>query len=106
MQDHPGEIYKYSLVSDFLLLREGFLPPLIGEVISDQEETDKYRMILQCAVIARLGNILTRDNHHFVAQAVRLNRNFTAERYLACVEKSVCMFHVCLVMADTALGCC
>lgn len=64
---------------------KGFCPVLIGKVVSDSStERDRYRLILQLAVNARLGSLLAGSS--FVALAIYINKDYEAERYLACAE--------------------
>ena len=93
-------------MSDFFLLRKKFCPLLIGEVVSEKDESDKIRMLLQCATIARLGTALTNPDYQFVVQAVYLNSDLSAERYLACADPSVRASHVRLILAETTVGSC
>jgi len=81
-------------MSNFSLLRKNFCPLLIGKVVSEKDESDKIRMLLQCATIARLGTALTNPDYQFVVQAVYLNSDFSAERYLAYADPSVRALHV------------
>jgi hypothetical protein len=64
--------------------RRGFCPILLGEVVSNPRETDRWRMLLQLAICARVNGLVARANHPpLVVQAVYLSKRYHAERYLA-----------------------
>lgn len=84
---------KYSPNPDFMLLpsrkvsaneRWGFCPILLGEVVSCVNESDRWRMLLQLAVCARVNGLVTKANDSpLVIQAVYFSKQYHAERYLA-----------------------
>ena len=56
---------------------------IIGEVVSLKDETDRYRMLLQAIVAARVGRYLMTDSKQpFIVMALYLKGNLTVERYL------------------------
>jgi len=58
-----------------------FCPILLGEVISNKNESDRWRMLLQLAICARVNGVVTQSP--LVVQAVYLTKDFVVERYLA-----------------------
>lgn len=83
---------RYSPAPDFLLApvgrdssqsREGFWPVLLGEVISDKNESDRWRMLLQLAGCARINGVVTPESQYFVVQGIYVNGKCEVERYLA-----------------------
>jgi hypothetical protein len=78
-----------------MLLRSGFCPVLIAEVVSDKRGIDKHRMLLQAAVIARLGTVLRNDEDPFVVQAIYLTEELCVERYLAYAGSKVAVYFLC-----------
>jgi len=79
---------------------------MLGEIVSDiQNESDRWRMLLQLAVCARMNALLVKTNHPpLVVQAIYLSKEYKAERYLAYAETKVgcagCVRappHLCLV---------
>jgi hypothetical protein len=76
--------YSYTPRSDFHLSVDG-LPYLIVEVQSEQNGSDRYRMLLQAACLARLGNGLNpnKDNAFpFIVTALYIESSGRMERYL------------------------
>jgi hypothetical protein len=59
----------------------GFCPILLGEVVSCKDESDRWRMLLQLAICARVNGLVT--SSPLVVQAVYLSKEYQAERYLA-----------------------
>lgn len=89
------EYRKYSPSPDFMLVPScnvskdkgegvGFCPILLGEVISNRKESDRWRMLLQLAVCARVNGVIAGASRSpLVVQAVYLTDDYVAERYLA-----------------------
>jgi hypothetical protein len=71
---------SYSPHSDFLL-NTPYVPIVINETVSPEDESDRYRMLLQAMVYIRVGNYL-RTSHDLVILCFYLNTKFEAERYL------------------------
>jgi len=78
---------KYTPNPDFMLLpyrnneERQFCPILLGEVISNSDESDRWRMLLQLAICARVNGVVTQSP--LVVQAIYLTKDFIVERYLA-----------------------
>jgi hypothetical protein len=81
---------KYTPNPDFMLLpylklsnneEQQFCPILLGEVISKRDESDRWRMLLQLAICARVNGAVTQSP--LVVQAIYLTNEFVVERYLA-----------------------
>jgi len=66
-------------------MKREFSPILLGEVISIKNESDRWRMLLQLAICARVNAFIT--SSPLVVQAVYLSGTYRAERYLAYADK-------------------
>jgi hypothetical protein len=75
-----GKNYSYTPRSDFHL-SVGDLPYLIVEVQSEKAGSDRYRMLLQAACLARLGNGLNPTNP-FIVTALYIESSGLIQRYL------------------------
>ena len=86
--DYPHDSkYSYNPRSDAELRFSNF-PLLILEVISNENETDRTRLLLQASCLARLGNALresavqnSTDGNPFIAAAVYINSELQADWY-------------------------
>lgn len=85
-----------------------FCPVLLGEVVSDKvNESDRWRMLLQLAVCARMNGLTAQKrNPPFVHQAIYLSKGYKAERYLAYADILVCCswLRVQFGLADSLIG--
>jgi len=67
---------------------------MIGEVVSDKGESDRYLMLLQAIAAARVGNYLMASSTlPFVLMAIYVTKKLVVERYLVCQTgpgKKVC----------------
>jgi hypothetical protein len=73
--------YKYTPKSDASLRINGFLH-LILEVISESNESDCCRMLLQAACLTRLGNALNKERKHpFIVSAIYIDDKLRARWY-------------------------
>ena len=85
-------LYKYQPKSDFMFTTiDGAIgmPLIVGEVISDNEQSDKWRMLCQAIAIARLlAYFKTVSKTALVVMAVYIDNNFHADRYLLYVTKA------------------
>ncbi|OAX31342.1 hypothetical protein K503DRAFT_95642 [Rhizopogon vinicolor AM-OR11-026] len=80
---HPDPWCQFRLRSDFIVSSRLFLcPSLISEIVSQDDEADRYRMLLQAIPIARAGQYLIRYGSPmlFFVVAVYLRANLTTER--------------------------
>ena len=87
-----GALHTYTPKSDFSYTtydEKQLIPILIGEVISHDNEKDRWRMLCQAIALVRLGNQLTlqRAASTFVVMAVYVNNKFRADRYLLYMTK-------------------
>jgi hypothetical protein len=75
---------SYTPRSDFSLRLKNVLTHLIiCEVVSKYDESDRYRMLLQAVVAARVAKYLLKDTSDtFVVMAIYITKEFAAERYL------------------------
>jgi hypothetical protein len=93
LTDNGRSWLKYSPKPDFMLLphrtssnnednqEQRFCPILLGEVVSNKNESDRWRMLLQLAICARVNGVITQSP--LVVQAIYLTKELVAERYLA-----------------------
>ena len=91
LTDSSSSWLKYSPKPDFVLLpyysassdntKQQFCPILLGEVISNKNKSDRWRMLLQLAVCARVNSVVTQSP--LAVQAIYLTEDFIVERYLA-----------------------
>jgi hypothetical protein len=82
--DIHGDKRQYTPKSD-AFLRINKFPHLILEVISDQGQSDRNRMLLQGACLARLGNALRRDpavSGPFIVSAIYIDNQLHAKWHL------------------------
>jgi hypothetical protein len=80
----PGDKRKYAPKSDACLHINKF-PHLVLEVISDSAESDRNRMLLQAACLARLGNALRQGStvaDPFIVSAIYIDNQLDAKWYL------------------------
>ena len=96
-QVHLDVLCKYTPHSDLSLVSKTYLCHfIIGEVISQKDESDRYRMLLQALVAARVGRYLMKsDKTPFILMALYLKKDLTVERYLLSQtgeNLSVCAF--------------
>ena len=78
-----GSWGKYRPKSDCMVTSISFLCPfIISEVISNEQETDRHRMLLQAIATAQAGQYLMKTGERFFVVAIYLTANLTAERYI------------------------
>lgn len=79
-----GEIHAYRPKSDFSLVSKTHpCNFLIGEVASEKNESDRWRMLLQATAAARVGRYLTKNNERpFILIAFYLTKELIVEQYL------------------------
>ncbi|TDL20627.1 hypothetical protein BD410DRAFT_361709 [Rickenella mellea] len=76
---------RYKPNNNFSLAHPNFSPYIIGEVATDESESNRYRMLIQGAAAVRLGNAMRAsksEEQPFILQAIYLTNDFVAERYL------------------------
>ena len=81
--DVSGEKCKYTPKND-LSLRINDVPHLVLEIVSDEAQSDRNRMLLQASCLARLGNGLRRDKKAdpFIISAIYIDKTLRATWYL------------------------
>ncbi len=79
----PGQNFMYSPRSDFHMCIKDF-PHILLEVKSEQNQSDRYRMVLQASCICRIGNWLRAPTYgkQIVIMAVYVDEDFNAFQYL------------------------
>ena len=76
----PPEHFSYCPRSDFVFFLNR-CPLLIIEICSDaQHESDRYRMLLQAGLLARVMD--SKTEAPFIVVAVYISHTFSADRYL------------------------
>lgn len=80
------ETRKYTPMSDFRVDGLHGLPQLIGEVVSDPNHSDLWRMILQAIAIACAGFLLGLEED-FTVLALYVDERYIAKRYLVCKDR-------------------
>lgn len=75
---------RYTPRSDFSLgLTYLIVQLIIAEIVSENNESDRYRMLCQAIVATRVAKYLLKESSDtFVLMAIYVTRNFVAERYL------------------------
>ena len=63
-------------------------PFIISEVVSNEKETDRHRMLLQAIATARAGQYLMKAGEQFFVVAIYLPANLIAERYIVAQTES------------------
>ncbi|KAN0081523.1 hypothetical protein V8E55_009147 [Tylopilus felleus] len=81
----PGVFRKFTPRSDWMVISPQFrIPFVISEVISDETENSRYRMLIEATVLARAGRFLLQCNSEkrFFVVAIYVNANMVASRYI------------------------
>ncbi|KAN0081506.1 Protein kinase-like domain containing protein [Tylopilus felleus] len=81
----PGVFRKFTPRSDWMVISPQFrIPFVISEVISDETENSRYRMLIEATVLARAGRFLFQCNSEkrFFVVAIYVNANMVASRYI------------------------
>ncbi|OAX31265.1 hypothetical protein K503DRAFT_787947 [Rhizopogon vinicolor AM-OR11-026] len=82
-RDQPNAWCQFRPRSDFMVSSRLFLCPLlISEVVSQGNEQDRYRILLQATAVARAGQYLIQAGSQFFVVAIYLRANLIAERYI------------------------
>jgi hypothetical protein len=96
-----GENYSYMPRSDFYLALDGSIYLLV-EVQSNENEADRYRMLLQAACATRLGNSLRQDDP-FIVTAFYITSSGRMQRYFLFLSNRPPQ--VCLRFSIEAIPC-
>ena len=86
------------------------MPLIISEGISDEKNSDRYRMLLQAIALVRIGNYLLKEDRSsdFFVIAIYVTSAFVAERYFLYQpdksERKVREHLLCKSLSDLALG--
>jgi hypothetical protein len=84
-EGQPDAWCQFRPRSDLMVSLRSFLCPLlISAVVSQNDEADRYRMLLQAIAVARAGQYLIRQGAQiqFFVVAIYLKANLIAERYI------------------------
>ncbi|KAG2134466.1 hypothetical protein DEU56DRAFT_809215, partial [Suillus clintonianus] len=88
--NRPESWYQFHPRSDLIVSSPlSCFPFLFCEIISQKEEEDRYRMLLQAITVARAGQFLMGDGapKPFFVVAIYLRANLTAERYVVSIAQ-------------------
>lgn len=75
-----GSHYSYRPKNDYMFLLNGY-PLIIIEICSKDNESDRFRMLLQGSLLVRVMNSI-KSTGTFVAMAIYIKNDFVAKRYL------------------------
>ncbi|KAN0081514.1 hypothetical protein V8E55_009138 [Tylopilus felleus] len=80
----PKAFRKFTPRSDWMVIsRKHRIPFVISEVISNRNETDRYRMLIQATALARAGHSLLKSSTGtFFIVAIYLDAKMVASRYI------------------------
>ncbi|KAN0081479.1 hypothetical protein V8E55_009103 [Tylopilus felleus] len=80
----PKAFRKFTPRSDWMVIsRKHRIPFVISEVISNRNETDRYRMLIQATALARVGHSLLKSSTGtFFIVAIYLDAKMVASRYI------------------------
>lgn len=75
---------KFTPNSDFSVISKAFLCPfIIAEIVSQPQQKDRYRMLVEGIAAVRAGRYLSKsDAPRFFVVAIYLTANLHAERYI------------------------
>jgi len=83
--DNTDAFYQFHPKSDFGVVHPEYLCPLvISETNSEENESDRWRMLIEAIAAARAGHFLMKSDaeEHFFVVAIYLRRSLEAERYI------------------------
>jgi hypothetical protein len=85
----PQEWCKFRPNSDFMVTSTSSLCPfIISDVVSQKNESGRYRMLIQAIAVARAGQYLMRAGEEFFVVGIYLRANMIAERFVVAQIKS------------------
>ncbi|GBE81004.1 hypothetical protein SCP_0307270 [Sparassis crispa] len=90
-RDSLGHVQKFHPNSDFsVVLREFQCPVILSEVVSQKDENDRYRMLVEAIVAARVGKYLLKptSRKQFFVIAIYLTAFLEVERYIVSEDSS------------------
>lgn len=84
----PDSWRKFTPNSDFSVISKAFLCPfIIAEIVSQPQEEDRYRMLVEGIAAVRAGQYLSKSPaHRFFVVAIYLTADLHAERYILTEE--------------------
>ncbi|KAG2120338.1 hypothetical protein BD769DRAFT_1749219 [Suillus cothurnatus] len=82
-RDNSNVWCKFCPISDRMVSSTSFLCPfMICEVVSQKNESDRFRMLIQGIALARVGQCFMPGGEKFFVVVIYLRENLTAERYI------------------------
>ena len=79
--EQSDELYEYGPRSGFLFTLDK-LPRIIIEPCTKTNKSDRYRMLLDAALLVRVVNKIKTEDSSFVAIAIYIYHRFIAKTYL------------------------
>jgi len=74
-------LYTFKPRSDFCLYCDTYGPLIIAEIISEENESDRWRMLFEGIAVCRYQNMVRKDREAIVL-CLYLNKEYMMERYL------------------------
>jgi hypothetical protein len=78
----PDSLYTFQPRSNFCLFYPIYGPLILGEVISDDGESDRWRMLFEAVAVCRYQNKNCRTNPEALVLCLYLNGDYKMEHYL------------------------
>ena len=77
----PLALYTFQPRSNFCLFKSNYGPLILGEIVSDQHGSDRWKMLFEGMAVCRYQNMLRKDRGAIVL-CFYLNNDYEMERYL------------------------
>jgi hypothetical protein len=74
-------LYTFKPRSGFCLFEPAYGPLILGEIISETKESDRWRMLFEGIAVCRYQNKIRKDRGAIIL-CLYLNRDYKMERYL------------------------
>ena len=84
-RDNTNALCRFYPRSDFGVAHPEYLCPLVvSETFSEENESDRWRMLIEAIAAARAGHFLMKSDaeERFFVVAIYLRRSLEAERYI------------------------
>lgn len=76
-----GSLYRFAPRSDFSLVKTTYGPLIMGEIVSEDAQSDRWRMLFEGAAVCRYQNKI-REKRGAIILCLYLNKSYKMERYL------------------------
>jgi hypothetical protein len=77
----PDSLYTFKPRNDFCLFNPIYGPLIMGEIVSDEGGSDRWRMLFEGIAVCRYQNKIRR-NREAIVLCLYLNNDYKMERYL------------------------